>query len=396
MVSRIQMLDDVECVVWTKVILQRKCEASMMKVFRLVGITMILVVGLCMVSQAADKPNFRAMGVPAEISIFESADLLSRLQLTGEQQEQLQDVLRDGKARFLTAKSKYDARPAALQRGPYEQRRDDLLKNAISDLLDDGQHQLFHQMLALYFQSPVQANGAFRFDVQLTEEQHEQLQELETQWIQYALKQVPCSYRYQRHSEERDTSKYGPLLKYGADVARVAWDFVPRRDEQWNRILTPEQAKRWKQRELQSVIVFNRFEILLMDFGPARAGREPLDTGTWMDNNVPYLTPPFEALQWSDVQLDDVQKLVGVPTFGSEPLPSDPAKRAAVLAERQQQDLQGMRQIERIMTAEQRAIFWDLIGEPAAGNRLLQKMKANSEAATGPAKLQPDADRERR
>jgi len=27
---------------------------------------------------------------------------------------------------------------------------------------------------------------------------------------------------------------------------------------------------------------------------------------------------------------------------------------------------------------------------------LLQKMKANSEAATGPAKLQPDADRERR
>ncbi|MDB4664408.1 hypothetical protein OAE63_00245 [bacterium] len=44
----------------------------MMKVFRLVGITMILVVGLCVVSQAADEPNFRAMGVPAEISIFES------------------------------------------------------------------------------------------------------------------------------------------------------------------------------------------------------------------------------------------------------------------------------------------------------------------------------------
>ena len=85
----------------------------MVKVFRLVGITMILVVGLCMVSWAADEPNFRAMGVPAEISICESTDLLSRLQLTGEQQKQLQTVLDDGKARFLTAKSEYEARPAA-------------------------------------------------------------------------------------------------------------------------------------------------------------------------------------------------------------------------------------------------------------------------------------------
>jgi hypothetical protein len=107
----------------------------MVKVFRLVGITMILVVGLCMVSWAADEPNFRAMGVPAEISICESTDLLSRLQLTGEQQKQLQTVLDDGKARFLTAKSEYEARPAAHQRGPYRQKRYELLRNAISDLL---------------------------------------------------------------------------------------------------------------------------------------------------------------------------------------------------------------------------------------------------------------------
>ena len=66
-----------------------------MKVFRLVGITMILVVSLCLVSRAADEPNFRAMGMPAEISICESNDLLSRLQLTGAQQKQLQTVLDD-------------------------------------------------------------------------------------------------------------------------------------------------------------------------------------------------------------------------------------------------------------------------------------------------------------
>lgn len=366
----------------------------MMKVFRLVGITMILVVGLCVVSQAADEPNFRAMGVPAEISIFESADLLSRLQLTGEQQEQLQDVLGDGKARFLTAKSEYEARPAAQQRGPYERRRDNLLRNAISDLLDDGQHQLFHQMLALNFQSPVQASGAFRFDLKLTEKQHEQLHELETQWIQYALEQVPCRYRYPRHTEERDISKYGPLLKYGADVARVAWDFVPRRDEQWNRILTPEQAKRWKQRELQTVIRFNRSAILLADFRPARAGREPLDTGTWMDSNVPYLTPPAEALQWSEKQVERVRELVREVGLDSEPLPSDRVEREAVMVERRRQELECLQQIIEIMTAQQRMIFWDLIGEPAPGYGYLQEMKANSEAAAGPAKLQPDADRE--
>jgi len=102
----------------------------------------------------------------------------------------MQGVLGAGKARFLTAKSQYEARPVALQRGPYRKHRDNLLRNAISDLLDDGQHQLFHQMLTLYFQSPVQATFAFRFDLQLTEEQHEQLQELETQWIQHALEQV--------------------------------------------------------------------------------------------------------------------------------------------------------------------------------------------------------------
>jgi hypothetical protein len=48
------------------------------------------------------------------------------------------------------------------------------------------------------------------------------------------------------------------------------------------------------------------------------------------------------------------------------------------------------------MTAQQRVIFWDLIGEPAPGYGYLQEMKANSEAAAGPAKLQPDAVREQR
>ena len=365
-----------------------------MKVFRLVGITMILVVSLCLVSRAADEPNFRAMGVPAEISICESTDLLSRLQLTGAQQKQLQTVLDDGKARFLTAKSKYEARPANLQRGPYRQKRDNFLRNAISDLLDDQQHQKFQQMLAVSFQSPVQPSSAFWFDLQLSDQQHEQLQDLETHWIQYALEQVTCSYEYPRHTQPRDISGYGALLKYGKEVARAAWEFVPKRDEQWNAILTPEQAKRWKQRELQTVIRLNRSAILLADFRSAREGREPLDTGTWMDNNVPYLTPPAEALQWSEKQVERVRKWVQEEDVASEPLPSSRGEHEAAMVERRRQELECLRKIIEIMTAQQRLIFWDLIGEPASGSGYLQEIKAESEAASGPTKLPPDAVRE--
>ena len=49
----------------------------MMKVFRSVGIPIILVLGLCVVSRAADEPNFLAMGAPAEISIKSKVSLMS-------------------------------------------------------------------------------------------------------------------------------------------------------------------------------------------------------------------------------------------------------------------------------------------------------------------------------
>ena len=141
-------------------------------------------------------------------------------------------------------------------------------------------------MLALSFQSPVQPSSAFWFDLQLSDQQHEQLQDLETHWIQYALEQVTCSYQYPRHTQPRDISGYGALLKVRQGSGSSGLGICPEADEQWNAILTPEQAKRWKQRELQTVIQLNRSAILLADFRSAREGREPLDTGTWMDNNA--------------------------------------------------------------------------------------------------------------
>ena len=42
-----------------------------------------------------------------------------------------------------------------------------------------------------------------------------------------------------------------------------------------------------------------------------------------MDNNIPYLTPPAEALQWSEKQVERMRELVREVGLDSEPLPSD-------------------------------------------------------------------------
>ena len=101
--------------------------------------------------------------------------------------------------------------------------------------------------------------------------------------------------------------------------------------------MTPEQAKRWKQRELQTAIRLNRSAILLADFRSAREGREPLDTGTWMDNNVPYLTPPAEALQWSEKQVERVRNWVQEEDVASEPCRQAEGREAAMVEQRRQE-----------------------------------------------------------
>jgi|GEM_PF-2482555 len=363
----------------------------MASIFRLLSVTMIFVAGQCTISRAADEPNFLAMGIPPEIFIFESADLRNLLHLSDDQREQLQSgILKEAKASFLDAKTQYDARPSSQRRGPYMQRRNNRLKNVISDQLDDRQHQLFHRMLTLIYQSPVNSNGAFRFDLQLSEDQLEHLRDLETQWIKHALDQVNCDFQYQRHTEERDFSKYGGLLKYGKEVARAAWVFTSKRDEQWSQILTPEQAKQWKQRELQSIFPIKKFDVLLIDFQPARDGRELLDTKTWMDMNVPYLTPPREALGWSEQQFKEVQELAQSVRFDWSALPSAPEARASLIAERQQQEVKCLQKLEKIMTEKQRAIFWDLFGEPTPGNRYLHELKAKAQLDSSESNSQKD------
>lgn len=354
---------------------------SMMQAFRFIIVGMVLTMGRGKVSQAAGDPNFRAMAVSPVISIFESPDLRDALRLTAEQLQESQPVLDDWKSRFLAAKAKYDARPAAYRRGPYILWRDTALVNSVSDLLDEEQHQKLHQMLTLFRLSPVQASAAFRFDLELKEEQHEQLLGLETQWVLHAMNEVDCEYRFPRHTEERDISKLGALLRYGPEVLRVAWTFTPVRDARWNEILTPLQAKHWKQRELQSIFAFRKLDVLLLDFRSARESKKPLNTGTWMDDKIPYLVPPFEVLQFSEDQLIGVRELIDSVRYTSDSLPNDPAERNAMLAKREQQEMICLQKIEQIMTEQQREVFWDMIGEPTAGNRFLKALKTSSDAA---------------
>ena len=99
-------------------------------------------------------------------------------------------------------------------------------------------------------------------------------------------------------------------------------------------------------------------------------------------------------MQWSEKQVERVRKWVQEEDLASEPLPTSRGAREAAMVEQRRQELECLRKIIEIMTAQQRLIFWDLIGEPAPGSEYLQEMKAESEAASGPTKLPPDAVRE--
>jgi predicted RNA-binding protein with PUA domain len=59
-----------------------------------------------------------------------------------------------------------------------------------------------------------------------------------------------------------------------------------------------------------------------------------------MDNNAPYLTPPAEALQCSEKQVERVRELVQEEGLASEPLPSSRVTREAVMVERRRQELE--------------------------------------------------------
>ena len=308
----------------------------------------------------------------------ESPQLLETLSLTVEQRAKLDSVLDQWKARFLAAKKDYDSQPEGKKRGVYAQYRDRDLQNAVSDLLNDRQHQLFHQILTLWAQSPVQSRHAFEFELGLSAEQHRQLYDLEIEWLRHALERVSCGHRFQRHTEP-SVRRIGELQSYRYAVTRLAWQFLPRRNLQWNRILTPEQAKHWKERELERAFQRYQFDLLLADFSVYNEETGQLNTGTWLDHTVPYFTPPFEALNWTEEQIAAINKLPPTGRLQYDDRPLDRQERIRWLEAHLNRSIDCMRQIEQIMTVRQRETWWQGFGKPSPKwNMQLLKMRSNS------------------
>lgn len=353
-------------------------ESAMKHVVRLFCITVVTATVFPSAVTANDERDLRTLDVPNVVRICESQELLQLLNLSESQTENLNDALASWKSEYFAALREIESpvEGKGRRRPIASGREDNGLGNAISNLLDDEQHQLFRQMLTLWIQSPVQSRQAFQFDLRLSGQQHKQLHELEIRWILQALRDVPCIYRFQRHTETRDRSQWGKRLEYSHAIVRSAWEFVPARNAAWNSILTPAQARRWKERELQAALGTYGFEILLIDFTSSRVAGKTLSTGTWLDYTVPYYASPFDELKWSDQQLAQFRELDGLVRAETAEMPSDRAERIKWFQKQRDREQECWRQIEALMTAEQRATWWSLIGEPAES--FVRELKSRS------------------
>jgi hypothetical protein len=260
---------------------------------RLLYSTIVVAVLLPGVVFADDEPDFRTMAMPTEVYVLESPNLLKTLDLTGEQKEKLKAIFDKWETDYLTSIAERESSRKVLRPGGYVPLRANVLRDSISDLLDDQQHQLFHQMLTLWNQSPVRSHDAFRFELGFSDRQHLRLQELETKWVLHALK-APCDYRFARHTEPPDRKRFGKQAAYYRAVFPFGWQFATQRNAEWSRVLTAKEAKRWKERELQRTLQLSQFLILVVDLSPSRQGRRRrTTTGNFVDGIIPYFTPRF-------------------------------------------------------------------------------------------------------
>ena len=196
----------------------------------------------------------------------------------------------------------------------------------------------------------------------------------------------------------RDNSQLGKLIAYGSAITSFQWQFVAERNAEWTRILTAKQARRWKERELQLAMKgnpSNRFVVLLVDFSSFRLGPNHIPSGTSL-GTVPYYIPPLEALKWSDEQLPEVRALVKSVRwdFDDRPWGEGRKEQASWMKAQRKREIKCMRQIEEVMTAEQRATWWGLIGEPDAKDSFLRELKANSLSETKSRETESTPDRD--
>lgn len=328
--------------------------------------TRSLIIAACLASspqiacaQAPDpEHDFRALGASPEVHVCESESLLDLLELTDEQRERLGQRLDAWKAGYLERKKEIDALPEDDVRGRrgWPPNRDRELNAELLELLDDEQQKRFNWIMKLWNYGPVRFpdahNTFYQSELQLTADQYRRLHALQVRWIQEAYPFVTAP--GQPPLDER----YLAIVVIGT----AGWKFKAERDAAWSAILTEQQARRWRQIELQQYLLPQGVRFLV-------TGRDPPRTSSSYANWVPYFEVPAESLNLSDEQksrlLEICEEYEDSPNPYSQP-GVDREERLAALREKQKERL---RQIEDVFTEEQHLRWRELLGEPTVFTR---------------------------
>lgn len=317
------------------------------------------------------EPDFRALGAPPEVHLCESAALLDLVGLTAGQREQLDARLDVWKAEYLRRQAEIDKLPADDVRGRrgWPPTRDRDLAADIRALMDEEQQQRHAQVLALWNYGPVRTNDAhnrrYQEELNLTAEQYVRLHELQLRWIENAWPFVTARGQ-PSFGDPSIRVRDQALVSYQALVVigTAGWKFKSQRDAAWTDILSAEQARRWRQIELQRHLVPHGVRFLV-------TGRSPERTSSIYAHFVPYFESPATSLQLSEEQQTRILEICQ--EYENSPAPyrqpgKDREARIAALRTKQRQFLED---VEEVLTNEQTMRWHELLGEPTVYTRWL-------------------------
>lgn len=321
---------------------------------------------------AADEPDFRTQWATPTVWLFESPQIRQELDLTDQQSAQIDALINDWKAIVLKAQKDHEtASESARSKRRTGRNRIPItsLRKAIGELLNDDQFQRFEQMRLLWNFSPVQFGDAIQFgELELSPDQLRELYALNIRWVLHGLAKLDCQFHFRRPEPKAAAVRrdFSGWRAYMENQTRLAWQFKSDRDAEWSRILTPAQARRWKELELQKTFGADPFNVLVTDYSSQVTGQIP-QTGKATDYVVPYFTPPVTALGLSAESRQAIHALIAEFQDWKKPTPGNREEWAAWFKESVQRQVQFMQRIESTLSPEQRSTWWALAGE--AGNQ---------------------------
>lgn len=315
---------------------------------------------------AGETVDFRTVGAPPEVHVLESAQFRKQLDLDEETTERLDELLAEWKSDYLEKKKQVDALPEDnhVSRRGWPPNRDRELAASIDELLDDRQYQRFHKILALWNGS-FNGSPAFEYDrygdLQLSAKQHQQLHEFNVKWVLTALPKLTGPFDFSRESR---LTKRSVLIARVEAINKLEREHKLERDQGWDRILSAQQARRWRQIELRKCFISHGFRLLLYRYR-TESERDGAGRGMWEDYYIPYFTSPAEVIDWTDSQQEEVRAIIA--ECKRQPPIEKPTSRAgwkALIDKAQERQREYLRQIEGVMTEEQRKRWRAMIGEP--------------------------------